>query len=96
MSIESARQHKAARSAALAALSDGSVTLSEVLLRPPRPLQTVDLYTCLLACPKLGRQGARQVCERANVWPHISLLALSPQQRRSLIDALPPRARQGP
>lgn len=96
MSIDGARAQRAARSAALAALADGQADLSESLLQPPTPLQTVDLYAVLLACPKLGREGARQVCERANVWPHLKLISLSPTQRQALVDALPPRARPGP
>lgn len=96
MTLEDAREERAARSAALAALADGQVTLSEVLLQPPTPLLGVDLYDVLLACPKLGKRGARQICERAIVWPHLKMITLSPAQRRALVDALPPRARRGP
>jgi hypothetical protein len=96
MTIDNARVQRAARSAALAALADGQASLSESLLQPPTPLLRVDLWVVLLACPKLGRAGARQVCERANVWPHLKLISLSPAQRQSVVDALPPRARSSP
>lgn len=90
-SIDEAREAKAKRDAVLYELAEGDRVLSAVLRHPPEPLAKTDLYDILLSTPGLGREGVRQVCERARVWPHTHMKDLSSIQRALIIKALPKR-----
>lgn len=91
MTIERARRARAAQGVALAGLATGRIPLSEALRHPPKALRSVDLYVCLMRTPGMGKDRCRQVCERAHVWPHLTLEELSIDQRMALINELPMR-----
>lgn len=88
-----ARLRRAERAAALRALKLSQVTLRAYLKQPPDALLSCDLWDVLLACPHLGRAGARAVCERAHVWPHTTLGELLKRERLDLVKSIPKRAR---
>lgn len=90
-SINDARERRAAKAAALGDLARGQVTVTQVLCEPPVALSGVDVWDVLLRCPTLGREGVRQVLERASVWPHTPLGELGAHERSSIIAHLPPR-----
>lgn len=92
--IEDARHRKAAKAQALAALADGSLSVSEAVQRPPDALSSVDLWDCLRACPGMGRSTVRIVCERSGVWPHVRLGELSGRERTAILLALPQRVKE--
>jgi hypothetical protein len=87
--IEVARRRRAAKAKMLAALESGQVQATDVVLRPPGPLKTTDLWVVLLACPRIGRVKARKICEDARVFPNVPLGELSKPQRQAVADLLP-------
>ena len=89
MSIDEARKCRAASAAAMGRLRTGRFSLTEVLRTTPEALRNVDLWAVLLACPGIGKDKARTVCERAHVWPHLTLAELTPRQRKVLLENLP-------
>lgn len=91
-----ARLRRSQKASALALLRNNRVTLQAVLLKPPDALATCDLWDVLLACPKLGRQGARTVCERAGAWPHTHLGQLTRRERYDIVRSLPARVTRRP
>lgn len=89
--VAEARAARAAKALALASLEESKRTLEEVLRRVPPALRGCDLWYVLLACPNLGRTGARRMCEDAHVWPHIRMGELTRAQRTALMHARPNR-----
>jgi len=90
-SIEHARQIRAARSRALFHLEEGETSLREVLRDPPGCFLGVDLWPILLATKGVGKETARDICQRAAVWPHTELGQFTRRQRFRIIDELPER-----
>lgn len=91
MSIQHARRVRAAEGAALAAVRAGTLSIVDVLTRPPKALGGVDLYVLLMRCPHMGRDRTRIVCERSGVWPHLTLTEMTQQQRHAVLKNLPRR-----
>lgn len=94
MSIDDARARRAERAQALAALENGDTTLQSVLERVPDALGTAELFTVLLATPKLGRKGAKRLCLDAGViWPLTLMNQLTDRNKEDLIRCLPDRVK---
>lgn len=104
-----ARLRRRMKASALDALESGRVGLQELLEGPmsggratrhsllftcSRNLAHTDLWEVLLRTPRLGRKGARRLCEESGVWPHTPMQELTLQNRRSLVERLPDRVRQ--
>jgi len=91
-----ARRVRKQRAHILTRLEEGRVVFLDVLEAKRTGFQVLrraDVWEILLHVPRLGRNGARQVCERAGVWPHTRIGELSSAQRQALLDHLPPRAK---
>lgn len=93
MNIEYARKIRTARAATLAQLGCGKLSLRTAIKLPPAELQEAEVYDVCIAAKGLGRTGARNVFERAGVWPHLLMDELTSAQRMQLIRELPIRVK---
>lgn len=86
--IKEARHKRSEKAAALAALGSGAISLREALRTPPAPLLRCDLYEVMMATAGIGRERARKLCERAQVWPHTQLEQLTLPERERIVALL--------
>lgn len=77
----------------LAQLESGAVDILDLLEQPPAELKGADLWDVLVKVPGLGRQGVRGTCERAAVWPHLTVGTLLPEEIKRLYESLPDRVK---
>jgi len=89
--IKLAREHKAQKAKALAALREGNLSLREVLRDRPEPLLGVDIYEILLATKGLGPKTAQLVLMKSVVWPYVRLSRLSKVDQGRILRNLPER-----
>jgi len=95
VSIEYARRVRTERANLFLSLAAGVVSLREILIGSQLPLclHEAEVYDVCISARGLGREGARQVFERADVWPHLLMCELSTQQRRAIERQLPARVK---
>lgn len=89
MGADRARTVRAFRASYLARVQAGRLQPADAILRPPEPLQGLEIYYLLMACPGLGRAKVRAVFERSKVWPHLTLAEMTNSERRAVIECLP-------
>ena len=89
--IDLAREHKAHRAKALAALREGRLSLREVLRDRPDALLGVDIYGILLATKGIGEKTAQSILMRSVVWPYVKLCKLSKVDQNRILRNLPQR-----
>lgn len=95
MSIEHARRIRTERANTFLGLAAGIVSL-RALLRSNKQmlcLREAEVYDVCISARGLGREGARQVFERAYVWPHLLMSELTGAQRRAIERQLPSRVK---
>jgi hypothetical protein len=89
-----ARKIKSRINSEFAALSDGRITLRDVLESPEDyEMRRCDVYDVLRRAPKLGKIGAKKILLNCKIWPHDKLNVLDPMQLEDILSHLPPRAR---
>ena len=94
--ISRARAGRSEKRQILHTLESSEVTLEALLRAPEGPLRKADLWEVLLFTPKLGRKGARKVCEASGVFAHKRLGELTEHEVECVIAELPRRVRQAP
>lgn len=76
------------RSAALAGLKDGTVTLADFLVTDNEVLKRTKVRQVILALPGVGQVRADRLMEQAKVDPKRRVGGLGPVQRATLADLL--------
>jgi hypothetical protein len=89
--IDAARYKRQQKARALQAVESGYWPVRVVLARIPDALGNTDIWAVLMHAPTLGSKGAREVLERAAVFPHTKLGQLTRRERGDILRALPPR-----
>jgi hypothetical protein len=74
-------------------LENGHISIEDVLRKPPHTLKKVSVYDVLRRSPGLGKVGSEKLLMRLEVWPLTTLGELSLQERKKILEHLPPRAR---
>jgi hypothetical protein len=71
----------------------GVLSVREVLLKNPRSMRAIRLWTLLCKAPNFGEKGVKKTLEAAQVWPTTRLGNLSQAEREAVVAALPPRVK---
>jgi hypothetical protein len=87
--IDAARYKRQQKARALQAVESGYWPVRVVLARIPDALGNTDIWAVLMHAPTLGSKGAREVLERAAVFPHTKLGQLTRRERGDILRALP-------
>lgn len=77
-----------------AALENGRIGVRNVLEDPPACLGRIRIYDVLRRFPHLDRDGANHVCQKAKVWPLVTMDNLTEAERKRILIALPPRVKK--
>jgi hypothetical protein len=94
VNLKRAREIKSHINSEFGALSDGRISLQEILQRPQEfEMRRCDVFDVLRRAPKLGRTGAKKILLGSRVWPHDKLGRLSRMELDEILSWLPPRAR---
>lgn len=89
-SLRKAREARAVRSQALAALKAGEVTLPGVLADRESPLQRAFVRQLLLALPGVGKARADLALERTGIDGRRRVRGLGARQRKALAEMFAP------
>lgn len=87
------RKTRAQAGKKLKAVEDGEESVREVLLKNPRSMRSVRLWTLLCKAPHFGEKGVKRVLEKAEVWPTTRLGNLTQDERERVVSVLPPRVK---
>lgn len=74
-------------------IATGEMSVREVLLKNPRSMRSVRLWTLLCKPPHFGEKGVKKSLEEAEVWPTTRLGNLTQAERERVVNALPPRVK---
>ena len=74
-------------------LENGHISIRDVLQHPPDALKKVSVYDVLRRAPGMGKVGSEKLLMNLEVWPLTTLGQLKLQQRKKILEHLPPRAR---
>lgn len=88
-----ARKRKKQASQKMEEIATGSLSVREVLLKNPRSMRAVRLFTMLCKAPHFGEKGVKKALESAQVWPTTRLGNLSQDERERVVQHLPPRVK---
>jgi hypothetical protein len=88
-----ARKARSQAARVMIQLAHSEISVKEIILKNPRSMRSVRLWTVLCRTPHLGETGARKVCETAGVWPETRLGNLTERERLGLVKFLPPRVK---
>ena len=87
------RKMRAQAGQKLKAIEDGSESVREVLLKNPRSMRSIRLWTLLCKAPHFGEKGVKRTLEKSEVWPTTRLGNLTQEDREKVLAALPPRVK---
>lgn len=90
--LRAAREIKRLQGAALGELSQGFVTLRDVLESPSDALKHVPVHRVLEHAPGMGDDGVKKVLTACNIYALDRLGSLNREERQALLENLPPRA----
>lgn len=88
-----ARKQKSRAAGMMRELEGGKISVKEIILKNPRSMRSVRLFTVLVRTPHLGETGVKKVCETAGVWPETRLGNLTERERLGIVKFLPPRVK---
>lgn len=78
---------------ALRILENGGVNVIQILEEAPEAYARVPIFDLLRRTPSMGREGAKKILVRAEVWPYDRLVQIPLPTRRKIISLLPERIR---
>lgn len=87
--LEKAREVRAARSAVLASLKEGTITLADVLGREDDTARRTKVSQVIRALPGIGQARAAAIMERAGITPDRRVGGLGARQREQLLAQFP-------
>lgn len=86
--LKKARSRRAKTGKVFEELKTGERDLCAVIQDPPTELKNVDLYDVLRRGKGFRKARAKTVCLTAQVWPHDTLVQLSPAERARVVDCI--------
>jgi hypothetical protein len=92
--LAAARKRRHRIALAFDRLEKGQLFIEDVLEDPTHVLGNVDIWDLLRRAHNMGEAGSRKVLEKAHVWPHTRVRALSEEDKHRIVQCLPPRARR--
>lgn len=91
--LAKARRTRSRIAQQFAALENGQTNAVGVIRTPPPCLGRIRIYDVLRRLPKLDRDGAENVLQRAKVWPLTTMDNLTKEEKARILLALPPRVK---
>lgn len=91
--LHEARKTRRRISHTFSLMRTGALTLEHVLNKPPVHLKRVRIHTLMMHAPKMGEAGVRKCLREAKIEGIEFVGTLDEDQRKRIIEHLPPRAR---